>query len=97
MLLIREMRKDSIMPKTTVFRGTKLAGHSSENGEKTQSSFHKNGKTIQKNLLDITALIRSVQRAEGNFDCFGKCGDRCNRLDCAWYSYCVKLTDSFDN
>jgi hypothetical protein len=84
------------MPKMTVFRSTKLTGCFSENGEKTQPSFQKNGKTIQKNFLDITALIRSVQRSEGNFDCFGKCGGRCNRVDCAWYSYCVELTDSFD-
>jgi len=42
------------------------------------------------NSLDITRLIRSVQRIEGNPDCFGKADGNCNRLDCAWREYCLK-------
>jgi len=42
------------------------------------------------NSLDITRLIRSVQRIEGNPDCFGKADGNCDRLDCAWREYCLK-------
>jgi len=42
------------------------------------------------NSLDITRLIRSVQRIEGNPDCFGKADGNCNRFDCAWREYCLK-------
>jgi len=42
------------------------------------------------NLPDITHLIRSVQRMEGNPDCFGKADWNCDRLDCAWREYCLK-------
>ena len=44
------------------------------------------------NLPDITRLIRSVQRIEGNPDCFGKADGNCDRLDCAWREYCLKET-----
>lgn len=46
------------------------------------------------NLPDITHLIRSVQRIEGNPDCFGKADGNCDRLDCAWREYCLKETPS---
>ncbi len=42
------------------------------------------------NLPDITRLIRSVQRIEGNPDCFGKADVNCDHLDCAWREYCLK-------
>ncbi|MBW2011049.1 MAG: SAP domain-containing protein [Deltaproteobacteria bacterium] len=45
-------------------------------------------KGTKKNFLDITALIRSIQRAEGNPDCFRRDFKNCNQLDCAWRSYC---------
>jgi len=44
---------------------------------------------LKNDFLDITALIRSIQRAEGNPDCFLKGDDDCNRLDCAWRLYCL--------
>jgi len=44
------------------------------------------------NLPDITRLVRSVQRIEGNPDCFGKADGNCDRLDCAWREYCLKET-----
>jgi len=47
-----------------------------------------NGK-VKKDLLDITALIRSIQRAEGNPDCFLKNHDDCDQIDCAWRLYCL--------
>jgi hypothetical protein len=42
------------------------------------------------NYPDITHLIRSVQRLEGNPDCFGKSDGNCERLDCAWRELCLK-------
>ena len=35
-------------------------------------------------------LIRALQRAEGNFDCFGRAEDYCDRFDCAWRDDCLK-------
>jgi hypothetical protein len=48
----------------------------------------KDGNT-KNDFLDITALIRSVQRAEGNPDCFLKGDEDCEQLDCAWRLYCL--------
>ncbi len=45
----------------------------------------------RENLPDITNLIRSVQRIEGNPDCFGKSDGNCDRLDCVWREWCLKL------
>jgi hypothetical protein len=42
----------------------------------------------RRNFLDLTGLIRSIQRAEGNIDCFRVKND-CSQLDCCWRSYCL--------
>ena len=42
----------------------------------------------RRNFLDLTALVRSIQRAEGNIDCF-RVKDDCSQLDCSWRSYCL--------
>jgi hypothetical protein len=42
-----------------------------------------------KNYLDIITLIRSIQRAEGNPDCFLKGNSDCDQLNCAWRAYCL--------
>jgi hypothetical protein len=39
---------------------------------------------------DVTRLIRSIQRLEGNPDCFGTAGDSCEQVSCAWREYCLK-------
>ena len=39
---------------------------------------------------DLTHLIRSMQRLEGNPDCFRKEGEHCERRDCTWQQYCMK-------
>ena len=41
------------------------------------------------NYLDICALIRSIQRAENNIDCFRKGHNDCDLFDCAWRDYCL--------
>ncbi|MDR3569014.1 MAG: hypothetical protein P4L43_13380 [Syntrophobacteraceae bacterium] len=35
------------------------------------------------------ALIREVQRKQGNFDCFGSAGDFCDQNDCVFRSACL--------
>jgi hypothetical protein len=35
-------------------------------------------------------LIKTIQRKEGNFDCFGTARGSCNQLVCCWRSECVK-------
>ncbi|UCF85377.1 MAG: hypothetical protein JSV50_06995 [Desulfobacteraceae bacterium] len=44
----------------------------------------------KKHFLDMTALIRSIQRAEGNVDCFQREQTNCDQVDCAWHSYCLE-------
>lgn len=52
-----------------------------------ESSIHvKNEKAS--NYLDIITLIRSIQRSEGNSDCFLKGNSDCDQLNCAWRPYC---------
>ncbi len=35
-------------------------------------------------------IIRSIQRAEGNFDCFGSANSgECNQADCLWRKDCL--------
>jgi hypothetical protein len=45
---------------------------------------------VKKEFLDVTELIRSTQRAEGNIDCFRRGQDYCDEPDCAWRSYCLE-------
>ena len=48
----------------------------------------------KKHFLDMTALIRSIQRAEGNIDCFQRERVNCDQVDCAWRSYCLEGNNS---
>ncbi len=44
----------------------------------------------QKNYLDITALVRSLQRADGERDCFRTSIQNCQIRDCRWREYCFE-------
>ncbi len=44
----------------------------------------------RESLVNITDLIRSVQRTEGNADCFKKHKGGCNELECEWRPYCLE-------
>ena len=44
----------------------------------------------KKSFLDITTLIRSIQRAEGHTDCFQKGIVDCDEVDCKWRSFCLE-------
>jgi len=35
-------------------------------------------------------LIKTIQRSEGNFDCFGSARGSCNQVACCWRPDCVK-------
>ncbi len=35
-------------------------------------------------------LIRAIQRAEGNFDCFGSDKDYCDQYECRFCEMCLK-------
>jgi hypothetical protein len=40
--------------------------------------------------LSKVELIRQIQRAEGNFDCFGTAKDFCDQLQCCFREGCLK-------
>lgn len=55
-------------------------------------------RTIARNMgikpgrLDKVSLIRTIQRAEGNFDCFATARDGiCDQTNCAWREDCFAL------
>lgn len=43
--------------------------------------------------VDITAMIRSLQRTEGLTDCFRRGLSDCDQLECAWRQYCLEKSD----
>jgi hypothetical protein len=46
-------------------------------------------KGIEPKKLNKTALVRAIQRAEGNFDCFGSALDgHCDQESCLWREDC---------
>ena len=45
---------------------------------------------LKSNYVDLTNLIRSMQRLEGNPDCFRTANGHCDRLDCVWRVYCLE-------
>lgn len=48
---------------------------------------------LQNQYLDITAMIRSLQRTEGLSDCFRRGIADCDQLRCAWRQYCLEPAD----
>jgi hypothetical protein len=42
--------------------------------------------------LTKVELIRKVQKAEGNFDCYGTAKDYCDQLQCSFREDCLKLS-----
>jgi hypothetical protein len=40
--------------------------------------------------VDMTVLIRSIQRVEGNSDCFRTARENCPEMRCCWRPYCVE-------
>ena len=51
----------------------------------------KANKQVQRtNFSDINHLIRSIQRAEGDPDCFRRLKEGCDKMDCCWREYCLE-------
>ena len=44
---------------------------------------------VRKDFLDLTALVRSIQYAEGLADCFRQLQGSCDQWDCTWRKYCL--------
>ncbi|MFC1828831.1 hypothetical protein ACFL0O_04380 [Thermodesulfobacteriota bacterium] len=71
-------------------RGDTTDGHSPSESVSKSVSTDGNASAEKKNFLDITALIRSVQRAEDQDDCFQRGMLDCDQLDCKWRSFCLE-------
>jgi len=41
------------------------------------------------NYVDLIKLIRSIQRAEGNVDCYRRDLEVCDRMECFWRDHCL--------
>ena len=35
-------------------------------------------------------LVKAIQKAEGNFDCFGTATNYCDQMACCWRSDCLR-------
>ena len=64
-----------------------LGKHTGPQQTTNRSNTNKYG--AKRDFADITALIRSVQRAEGNRDCFRRGQVYCDQTDCVWRKYCL--------
>lgn len=47
-------------------------------------------RTEKKSFLDMATLIRSIQRAEGNTDCFRMGMIDCDQVGCKWRPFCLE-------
>lgn len=45
---------------------------------------------MARDYLDVTRLIRCIQQAEGNPDCFRKIMGDCQESECCWRPYCIE-------
>jgi hypothetical protein len=45
------------------------------------------------NFVDVTAMIRSLQRTEGYTDCFRRGIADCGKLECSWRLYCLGVCE----
>jgi len=58
--------------------------------QKNSLASGKNVPDNKKNYLDIKALVRSLQRAEGREDCFLTGRMDCDDSDCRWRNHCLE-------
>ena len=40
--------------------------------------------------VDLVNLIRSIQRAEGNLDCYRTGRQECEQMNCVWRDHCLE-------
>ena len=48
------------------------------------------GLGVEARGLKKAELIRAIQKAEGNFDCFGTANDYCDQLNCLFRRECLR-------
>jgi hypothetical protein len=65
-----------------------LGKHTRPQQTTNMSNISKQG--VKRDFVDITALVRSVQRSEGNRDCFRRGQFCCDQMDCIWRKYCLE-------
>ena len=70
--------------------GSFSAGREEKHLQKNTLSSGKNTPDKKRNYLDIRALVRSLQRAEGREDCFLAGRMDCDETDCRWRNYCLE-------
>lgn len=61
----------------------------------TRKELHKLAKkfNISDNGLNTIELIRTIQRSEGNFDCYGKATEgTCDQPECLWRPDCLLVS-----
>jgi len=47
-------------------------------------------KGVKTGNMKKETIIKAIQKAEGNFDCFGSAKDGvCDQLDCVWRADCL--------
>jgi len=47
------------------------------------------GGLMTENNLNVTDLVRSLQRSSGEQDCFRRGESECDRVDCLWRDLCL--------
>jgi hypothetical protein len=46
---------------------------------------------LQNNYLNLSELVRSIQRSAGELDCFRRGQPHCDNLECTWRSLCMEF------
>ena len=54
---------------------------------KTEDTFN-----TKPDYVDLVNLIRSIQRAEGNIDCYRRGRQQCDRMSCVWRDHCLEAS-----
>ena len=43
--------------------------------------------------VDLVNLVRSIQRAESNIDCYRRGRQQCDQMGCAWRNHCIIVSE----
>lgn len=54
-----------------------------------RDEMHPVNRELPKSFLNLTALIRSIQRHDGHEPCFRTDREQCGEIDCNWRSHCI--------
>ena len=52
--------------------------------------WNKNNFNSKLDYVDLVNLVRSIQRAEGNPDCYRRGRQQCDRMSCVWRDHCLE-------